>query len=158
MAHTRSDKGLTELNGGRVSKDHAMIEALGALDETGAALGLAAALLTQDGLLEPAELIRRLQSELLDLGASLAGEHACFWPERLLELERQLAARAPLSRPAAFILQGQTPAGAALHLARTAARRAERRWVAAVAQPGPELAYLNRLSELLYIMALKAET
>ena len=56
--------------------------------------------------------------------------------------------------------KGQTPAGAALHLARTAARRAERRCVSALRQSGREirLAYLNRLSELLYVMALRAET
>jgi len=156
----RGDGGQTDLNNVRVAKDHAMIEALGALDETGAALGLAAALLEQDGLIEQAGVIRRVQADLLDIGACLLGLKDCDWSERTLGLEQQIEQRSPGNMPEVFVLQGQTPAGAALHLARTAARRAERRCVSALRQSGREvrLGYLNRLSELLYVMALRAET
>ena len=156
----RGDGGQTDLNNVRVAKDHAMIEALGALDETGAALGLAAALLEQDGLIEQAGVIRKVQADLLDIGACLLGLKDCDWSERTLRLEQQIEQRSPGNMPEVFVLQGQTPAGAALHLARTAARRAERRCVSALRQSGREvrLGYLNRLSELLYVMALRAET
>ena len=96
----------------------------------------------------------------LDIGACLLGLKDCDWSERTLGLEQQIEQRSPGNMPEVFVLQGQTPAGAALHLARTATRRAERRCVSALRQSGREvrLGYLNRLSELLYVMALRAET
>ncbi len=151
------DDGCTDFAGQRVSKDHAAIEALGALDEVGAALGLAAALLDQAGESGLVAQLRELQLALIDLGACLAGLKRCDWQARLGALDELIAEAADVKRPAAFVLQGQNPAGAALHLARTAARRAERRWLTFTAQAGPEQAWLNRLSELLFVLALRTD-
>lgn len=151
------DDGFTDFADGRVTKDHPAIETLGALDETGAALGLAAALLNQTGPSELVVQVRELQRALLDLGACLAGLKTCDWLAHVVQLEELITANTLADPMAGFVLQGQSPAGAALQLARTAARRAERRWLAATSGPGPELAWLNRLSKLLFVLALKAE-
>jgi len=158
------DGGETGLFGaGRVPKDDLRLEACGGADELNAAVGAARAAglpSALDGLAE------RLQGELFVLGADLAtppgssarpdqvvrlGEGAVAAVEA--EIDRCEAELAPLSN---FILPGGCPAGAALHLARTICRRAERRLVAlartqeisAVALP-----FLNRVSDLLFVMA-----
>jgi cob(I)alamin adenosyltransferase len=146
----------------RVSKADARVDAYGEVDELNAALGVARAA----GLdAEIAALVEELQKDLFALGARLADPSARIAPrvnkaviadehvERLEQtidrLEQELP---PLTR---FILPGGSPAGAALHLARTVCRRAERRVVAL----GPDAAervivvYLNRLSDLLFVMA-----
>jgi len=168
------DAGETGLFGGeRIAKDNARVEAYGAVDELNCALGMARAALASDSALHAQDvLLTRLQSELFDLGAELATP-----PQRL---ETRLASRIPLAsdeRVAAlereidrmeaeleplktFILPAGTPAAAALHLARAICRRAERRTVtlshadADADTVRPEaLRYLNRLSDLLFVMA-----
>jgi cob(I)alamin adenosyltransferase len=160
----RGDQGETDLlGGGRVSKDCARVEAYGAVDELNACLGRCAAGSTHDDL---REIIHDIQSSLFDLGSYLASPDAkrregasIPQPEdpdverleaRIDALEVELE---PLKR---FILPGGTAAAAALHLARTICRRAERREVALHAEEplsAAALRYLNRLSDLLFVMA-----
>lgn len=161
------DRGETGLfGGGRVSKDDLRVEAYGAVDELNASLGLARA----TGL--PGEigaLVARIQEELFVLGADLATPpDATVRADRVVRLkagaakalepviDRLDAALPPLRT---FILPGGSPAGAALHLARTVCRRAERRVVTLARASGvsPEaIVYLNRLSDLLFVMARSA--
>ena len=152
------DDGTTALlGGGRARKDDPRIEAYGTVDEASSALGLAKALTRSDrvrGICED------LQRDLYALGAELAtnpgqaGKFGAFGEaetERLAELSARLEAEAPM--PAGFVLPGATPASGALDLARTIARRAERR----VLSLGPDHAgarrWLNRLSLLLFVLA-----
>jgi cob(I)alamin adenosyltransferase len=160
----RGDGGQTDLFGGeRVAKDALRVEAYGAVDELNAALGVAAAA-TADPELR--ELLARIQVLLFALGGSLATPDAAHraksgMPEPAQsdvdELERRIdgfeAELAPLAR---FVLPGGDPAAAALHVARTVCRRAERRCVQLArdeAIPAIGIAYLNRLSDLLFVMA-----
>jgi cob(I)alamin adenosyltransferase len=158
------DKGETGLfGGGRVPKDHPRVEAYGAVDELNAALGLARSQGVAgdlDGLLD------RLQRELFVLGADLATPPATSAREdRVTRLPAGAAAaleaeidrcEEELEPLQTFILPGGSACGAALHLARTICRRAERRLVSAAASesfsPGA-VPYLNRLSDLLFVMA-----
>jgi len=163
--YTRTgDSGDTGLfGGGRVDKDALRVEAYGVVDELNAALGLAVAAGLPGDL---APLAERLQTELFELGADLAtptdsaarseevvridGNHV-----RVLEtdIDRCEEGLAPLT---AFILPGGSPAGAALHLARTICRRAERRAVTVAREEAISttvVPYLNRLSDLLFVMA-----
>jgi cob(I)alamin adenosyltransferase len=160
------DEGLTSLYGGaRVRKDAARIEAYGTLDELGAVLGWARALLADPEL---ADMLLRIQSELFDLASELATPER----EKLLargqslpqvdaaqvtQLEHWIdALEAKLQPLRNFILSGGAPAAAALHLARTVCRRAERRTVSLgqdEAVSAAALQYLNRLSDLLFVMA-----
>ena len=171
--YTRTgDEGETGLYGGqRVGKDDVRVEAYGAVDEANAVLGIAATHLTQDEELH--ELILRLQSELFTVGADLAtplereakaGKSLVPRVEaahtKALEdwIDRYEADLSPLTN---FILPGGTPAAASLHHARTVARRAERRAVtllrAAPDDVNPEvLRYLNRLADLLFVLARAA--
>ncbi len=160
----RGDAGETDLFGGpRVGKDDLRVEAYGAVDELNSVLGVAVAAGGQDDL---AALTRSLQGTLFDLGAYLASPDAerrekSRIPEPRIEDVEALEARidafeaelAPLRR---FILPGGTTAAAAFHLARTVCRRAERRAVALDrAEPldPTALRYLNRLSDLLFVLA-----
>ena len=164
--YTRAgDGGLTSLGDGeRVSKNDARIRAYGGVDEAGAAIGVAVA----SGLEEDsAALLRRVQNDLFDLGADLAvpaGSTRGRQRERLrigdahvaaLETacDHHLARLAPLT---SFVLSGGTQQAAALHLARTVCRRAERDVVGLSEQEEvtPQaMAYLNRLSDLLFLLA-----
>jgi cob(I)alamin adenosyltransferase len=149
--YTRTgDQGFTGLSGGaRARKSDPRIEALGAVDETNAALGLARAHTREDAV--------------LDLGADLAspGAQGRITPAQIEGLEEAIdRLEADLEPLRAFILPGGGPAAAALHLARTVARRAER---ALVAMEGAgeafdpnALAMLNRLSDLLFVAARHA--
>lgn len=154
------DQGQTGLIGGqRVSKASARIEAYGTVDELNAALGVAAC---QPAAGVVAERIRRVQSDLHLVCADLASpaettdtprvkaSHVAHLERLCDELEAQLP---PLKQ---FILPGGGAAGAQLHLARTVARRAERR-VIELAQVeslnAQVIRYLNRLSDLLFLMA-----
>ncbi|HEY8393762.1 MAG TPA: cob(I)yrinic acid a,c-diamide adenosyltransferase [Thermaerobacter sp.] len=164
--YTRTgDAGQTSLFGGRrVGKDNPRVQAYGAVDELNAVLGLAIAHLGQE---EPAALLRRLQDDLFQIGADLAtpddpnrpagSQPARVGDDRVEELERAIdrydADLPPLRQ---FILPGGTVAGATLHLARTVARRAERCAVALAAREPVNpavLRYLNRLSDLLFVLA-----
>lgn len=154
------------LGGGRAPKDDARIEAYGTVDETSSALGLARALATDARTREVCE---DLQRELYRLGAELAtnpeqaGKFAKFAQadvERLEQLTSELERVAPMPRE--FVLPGATPASAALDLARTVARRAERR-VVALARAEPDVsaevrAWLNRLSLVLFVLARYEES
>jgi cob(I)alamin adenosyltransferase len=156
--YTRTgDDGTTGLaDGERVAKHDVRIEAGGAVDETNSLIGL---LLTEQGLIDAiAGPLRRIQHELFEIGAELAlpgyrkiaAEHV-----RGLELELD-ALNAELPPLAEFVLPGGNRAAAVCHVARTVCRRAERRACAAASRHtlNPELLkYLNRLSDLLFVMA-----
>ena len=166
--YTRTgDAGQTRLaTGAPVSKASARVEAYGAVDETNACLGLAR--LSTAGDLDA--ILARIQNELFDLGADLATPAKPDEPEgsklRILDsqvarLEGEIdALNAELPPLASFVLPGGAPAAAALHLARTVCRRAERETVrlmeAGEPVSGPALRYLNRLSDLLFVAARHA--
>jgi cob(I)alamin adenosyltransferase len=162
--YTRTgDGGETGLyGGGRARKGDLRIEALGAVDEANAALGLARTNTRQDQALDP--LLERLQHRLFDLGAGLAQPDG--GPARIAQSDVEAREQAidrleqDLEPLRAFILPGGSDAGAALHLARTIARRAERA-VVRLADAGEAvdplvLTYLNRMSDLLFVAARHA--
>lgn len=156
------DRGDTALLGGvRVSKAHPRVEAYGEVDELNACLGVARA----SGVdIDVDEMLQHLQRDLFALGSRLADpssrigarvDKTALGAEDIGRLEgwidRLDESVPPLRR---FILAGGTAAGAALHLARAVSRRAERRMVALGGEVEPELlAYINRLSDLLFVMA-----
>jgi cob(I)alamin adenosyltransferase len=164
--YTRTgDAGETGLfGGGRVSKAHPRVEAYGAVDELNAALGCAHALSDDD---QVRALLRASQADLFAIGAHLAtpapeGARRTPWLPALPSGETaRLEAwidRADLELPPlrSFILPGGSPAAAALHLARTVCRRAERRVIALASEEAVEpdvLIYLNRLSDVLFVAA-----
>ena len=170
VATRTGDQGTTSLlYGGRVAKDDAHTEAYGALDEAISALGLARALETDA---TRAVRLLALQRELFTIGAELATapaeraklqRHFPTATGAMVEgLDRELAAlEARVALPAAFVIPGGTPVAAALDLARTLVRRAERRAVSlqrAGELDNPEvLRYLNRLSDLVFMLAREAE-
>jgi cob(I)alamin adenosyltransferase len=143
----------------RVSKTHPRIEAYGAVDELNAQIGVA---LVTPGLPGPyADWLRRVQNDLFDLGADLSvpeggeRERLRVAADQVTWLERACdeinATLAPLK---SFVLPGGTPAAAQLHVCRTVCRRAERRAIALGAEANAEVVrYLNRLSDLLFILA-----
>jgi len=164
--YTRTgDDGSTALFGGdRVAKTHPRIEAYGTVDEANAALGLARALLTDSADDARADaMLRRVQDELFVLGGDLASPGQPKYPVPRVEphhvegLEEEVdALEADLPPLESFILPGGTPAGAALHVARTVARRAERHTVELAKQEPVSdalLHYLNRLSDYLFVLA-----
>jgi cob(I)alamin adenosyltransferase len=166
--YTRTgDAGTTRLATGQsVSKADARVEAYGAVDETNACIGLARAHTTGDF----DELLARLQNELFDLGADLAtpaapdetaGAKLRILDSQVDRLEREIDALNDQLPPlASFVLPGGTHAAAALHLARTVCRRAEREAVRLIeaGEPvsPPAMRYLNRLSDLLFVAARHA--
>ena len=154
------DKGQTSLgDGSRVSKLDGRIEAFGAVDELNAALGL---VLAGDLPDELRGVIARVQNELFDVGADLsvpAGVDGRLRVEQSMvdRLERDCDLfNAELPELRSFVLPGGTEAAARLHVARTLCRRAERDVLRAAAKHdlGPLVAvYLNRLSDLLFVLA-----
>lgn len=160
--YTRTgDSGETSLfGGGRVRKDHRRIEAYGTVDELNSCLGMARA------LGQPAdvdEVLAHIQNDLFQLGADLATPHGVQATVARVEashvhyleqtIDRFDASLAPLK---SFILPGGTLAAAQLHVARTVCRRAERcavRLAEAEAIGDFPIAYLNRLSDLLFVLA-----
>jgi cob(I)alamin adenosyltransferase len=164
--YTRAgDAGETSLGDGtRVPKTDARIEAYGTVDELNAVLGL---VLAGEVGPELRTALERVQNELFDLGADLAVPFDDERRERLRVGRAQVEALEALCDRAneeleplrSFVLPGGTETAARLHLARTVCRRAERLSVALDAEHGinPEaLAYLNRLSDLLFILARAA--
>ena len=157
------DSGQTGLfRGPRVFKDDPRIEAYGTVDELNSVLGLARAA-TLPGDIDL--LIARIQNELFSVGAELATPKPDATGMRIIQsahieaLERAIdhyeSSLEPLQQ---FILPGGTPAAAALHLARTVCRRAERRVITLVKHPGESVSaeiviYLNRISDLLFVLA-----
>lgn len=160
---TKGDDGTTGMLGeGRVPKYHARMEALGALDEASAALGMARAQVAGEG---SAEVIMQAQRDLYKLMAEVAAtpENAekfhAIGPERVEWLEEQTDRLGKTVEAAKeFILPGDTAGGAALSLARAIVRRAERRVVAlfdAGEIKNEHLQrYLNRLSSLCFVLEL----
>ena len=166
-AGDRGETGL--LYGGRVSKTDPRTEAYGAVDEAISALGAARALITDRNR---HAVILRIQSELFTVGAELATDSAQYdklqqhfmvvtpdftrrVEDEIAELERRI------TLPDAFVIPGGTPTAAALDVARTVTRRAERR-IVGLQQAGqlknPEvLRYVNRLSDLLFMLARAEE-
>jgi cob(I)alamin adenosyltransferase len=142
----------------RVPKTHPRIEAYGVVDELNAQIGLA---LTADGLPERyAGWLRRVQNDLFDLGADLSvppggeRERLRVAPEQVAWLEEACdEVNAELAPLRSFVLPGGTRAAAHLHVCRTVCRRAERRAIQ-VEDGNPEVVrYLNRLSDLLFILS-----
>jgi cob(I)alamin adenosyltransferase len=142
-----------------VPKDHARVAAYGSVDELNAVLGLLLALRP-----EPAEagLLRSVQNDLFDVGSDLCLPDQTpgakrVPPEYAARLEAAIdRLNAPLSPIKSFILPGGSPAAAWAHLARTVCRRAERDVVtlARAEAVNPEVVvYLNRLSDLLFVLA-----
>jgi cob(I)alamin adenosyltransferase len=156
--YTRTgDDGTTGLaDGERVAKHDVRVEAVGAVDETNSLIGL---LLTEQGLSHAlAAPLRRIQHELFEIGAELALQgYRKIGPEHVARLEVELdGMNAELPPLAEFVLPGGNRAAAICHVARSVCRRAERRaWAAANRRTlNPEsLRYLNRLSDLLFVMA-----
>lgn len=164
--YTRTgDEGETGLfGGGRVSKDHPRVAAYGDVDELNSALGAARAT-EPAALFDP--LLESVQRDLFAIGGHLATpdaarvaralEKADLSADRVTELERAIdAAEGELPPLRAFVLPGGTPKAAALHLARTVCRRAERSVVRLAGEnevPPLFLIYLNRLSDLLFTLA-----
>jgi cob(I)alamin adenosyltransferase len=157
--YTRTgDDGTTGLgDGSRVPKDDARVEAFGTVDEANSAVGV---ILSVPGL--PAgvtECLTRIQHDLFDLGGELCiPGFTAISAGYVARLERELDAFNEALPPLKdFILPGGGPAAAACHLARTISRRAERRvWTLKQADSAvnPEAArYLNRLSDLLFVLA-----
>ena len=156
--YTRTgDEGTTGLGDGtRVAKDHPRVEAYGTVDEANSAIGV---VLAVSGL--PADVQRCLtdvQHDLFDLGGELCIPGFAAIDESYVErLEHELDAfNEPLPSLEDFILPGGGPASAACHLARTVCRRAERQvWTLSAQEPVNEasLRYLNRLSDLLFVLA-----
>ena len=182
VATKKGDDGTTGLlfGGDRIPKDDLRTEAYGTLDETVAALGLARAELDARrrlGALPPAlaeiePLVLRIQRELFVAGAELAANPVAW--DRLQNGTTRVSAamvsgveavladyEARIAFPKEFVVAGETRTSAALELARTIVRRAERRAVTldrAGLVPGPHLlAYLNRLADLLWVLARAAE-
>lgn len=164
--YTRTgDNGTTGLvDGSRVAKDDLRLAAMGDVDETNSAIGVALAALEDSG--EIATILRRIQNDLFDLGADLATPGSDFTPSdmalrivpaQVIRLENEIdRLNEGLEPLRSFILPGGNAAAAALHLARTIARRAERTAVRAardIPLNPAALAYINRLSDHLFVTA-----
>ncbi|MGO9319368.1 MAG: cob(I)yrinic acid a,c-diamide adenosyltransferase [Solirubrobacteraceae bacterium] len=161
----------------RVSKLHPRVEAYGTVDELNATIGVA---LLQPGLAEKfAGWLRRVQNDLLDVGADLSvptpvtgsadahgasdrpargrlrvGSDYTLWLEQACD-----EVNATLEPLRSFVIPGGSPAAAHLHVCRTVCRRAERRTIAVGSEVNPEVVrYLNRLSDLLFILSRAANT
>lgn len=168
--YTRTgDDGSTGLvDGSRVAKDDARMSAIGDVDEANSLIGVAAVALREAGVsvFWLVALLERIQNDMFDLGADLATPGEDFAPSEMVlrivpiqverletDIDRMNADLSPLT---SFILPGGTPGAAALHVARATVRRAERTAVGAarhVALNPQALAYLNRLSDYLFVAA-----
>lgn len=179
--YTRTgDDGTTALGSGeRIRKDSLRVSAYGTVDETNAAIGMARVHLARvasaagyvaapmgDGAVDVDAVLGRIQNDLFDLGADLClpdrgkplpYEPLRIVPEQVARLEREIdEMNATLKPLRSFVLPGGTPGAAALHVARTVSRRAERLLVQLAAEPDEPVSdaamrYLNRLSDLLFV-------
>ena len=165
--YTRTgDAGSTALGSGeRVPKHALRIAAYGTVDETNASLGMVRVHLASGQAGLDAQLVR-IQNDLFDLGADLCVPDRGAKPEheqlrvtdaQVKRLEEEIDAMNSELKPLrSFVLPGGTPGAAALHVARTVCRRAERLMVELAAQPdepvgAPALKYINRLSDYLFV-------
>lgn len=166
--YTRTgDNGTTGLVAGpRRKKNDLRVESYGEVDEANSCIGLVRQQLADHPALDA--MLMRIQNDLFDLGADLAapetGRKLDYEPLRIVQaqvdrLEQEIdQLNADLEPLRSFVLPGGTPAAAALHLARTVARRAERRVVALQDCDGETVspvavAYINRLSDFLFVAA-----
>ncbi len=158
------DEGRTLFFGcGLVQKNDPRIQALGALDELNAVIGVTLCFIGDEEL---RTLLQEVQNDLFQVGADVAGSELAnvpvptVTPDYILKLEKRIdELEAVLGMPKKFILPGGTPASSFLHLCRTITRRVERDLVAikSVVKLNPEaLRYVNRLSDFLYILARQA--
>ncbi len=167
--YTRTgDDGTTGLvDASRIAKNDPLMEAIGAVDETNSAIGVAMVAMEHQPIFQA--MLSVVQNDLFDLGADLAtpaGPGPDFSPSemvlrivasQIVRLENQIDTMnetiAPLT---SFILPGGSEAAARIHVARATARRAERAMVAVSSQRpiNPDaIAYINRLSDYLFVMA-----
>lgn len=159
------DDGHTGLfGGGRVEKDHVRVEAYGDVDELNAVIGAARAV---DMMPRVDEILAPIQRDLFSIGALLATPHpekhkeqlekARLSDKRIAQLEQAIDdCEEELEPLKAFILPGGTAKASALHVARTVCRRAERSVITLQrtdAVPQVIVVYLNRLSDLLFVLA-----
>lgn len=164
--YTRTgDAGQTSLRWGtRINKDSLRVEAYGTVDEVNAFVGLALSHLPEEDGTGVRGMLTRIQRELFDVGADLAvppdrekGEAPKVQPAFIAALEREIDSMETALDPLrTFILPGGCAAAAALHVARTVCRRAERRVVSLMASEPVDpvlLKYLNRLSDYLFVAA-----
>lgn len=169
--YTRTgDDGTTGLaTGERVEKWSPRVEAYGAVDEANSAIGMARLHSAQD--LDLDAMLARIQNDLFDLGADLATperEKPLGWtplriaPQQVTRLEGEIdAMNAAIPPLDSFVLPGGAPLAAHLHLARAITRRAERLGAYLASLPDEKvspqaIAYLNRLSDLLFVAARRA--
>jgi cob(I)alamin adenosyltransferase len=161
------DNGTTGLAAGpRRLKSDLRVEAYGTIDEANAFIGLARQHMGSMDILD--SMLMRIQNDLFDLGADLStpdtGETLAYEPLRIIaaqvtRLETEIdMLNADLEPLRTFVLPGGSGAAAALHMARTVTRRAERRMVELARMDGetvspPALAYVNRLSDFLFVAA-----
>ena len=157
------DTGMTSLVGGaRIAKHHVRMEAIGAVDEANAAIGLA----RQTAQNDADAMLMRIQHDLFDLGADLAtpmegssksSNALRVIASQVVRLETEIDTMNERLEPLqSFILPGGSPASGALHLARTIVRRAERHICALAEIDGVNplvIQYINRLSDHLFVLA-----
>ena len=156
------DGGETSLGDGtRVRKDSRRVEAIGAVDEANAAIGVLR--LHTQALADSDAMLARIQNDLFDVGADLCvpgegGERLRVTDAPVLRLQAEVAAMNEALPPlTSFILPGGSAGAAYAHVARTVVRRAERLLVSSPIEGSLVHAYLNRLSDLLWAMARWAE-
>jgi len=164
--YTRTgDDGTTALGSGERRPKHDLrVAAYGTVDELNATIGLARLHTAADA--EVDAMLARIQNDLFDLGADLSspdkgkgpgGARLSIVDAQTVRLEREIdALNAALAPLRSFVLPGGTPAAAALHLARTVCRRAERLMTELAERPGETVseaarAYVNRLSDFLFV-------
>jgi cob(I)alamin adenosyltransferase len=161
------DGGETALgDGSRVSKDHVRVAAYGTVDELNAVLGLLLTESATQGAPQHLELLQTIQNDLFDVGADLClpqkpdetpGKNLRVKAEQVARLESAIdRLNANLQPLKSFVLPGGNPAAAWCHLARTVCRRSERDLVTLTRHEpvNPQvLIYLNRLSDLLFVLA-----
>ena len=159
IATRTGDDGSTGLgDGSRVAKHDPRVAAMGDVDELNCAVGMLLALGVPDDALAMPALLAEVQQDLLDLGGELSiPGYTLLKPERVAALDAWLAqANATLPRLQEFIRPGGTPAAAQAHVSRTVCRRAERavcELAEAQAVSRSVRQYLNRLSDLMFVMA-----
>jgi cob(I)alamin adenosyltransferase len=156
----QGDTGTTSLYGGvRVDKDDLGIEVCGVIDELSASLGM----VRTEGLPGRFEtIILRIQCELIAFCADIVSDTRTISPEHVQQMESEIdsieSALLPLVQ---FVIPGVNRLSAMLHISRTICRRAERSLITLCRtqnQSPPLVAYLNRLSDLLFVMARASET
>ncbi|HHZ17898.1 MAG TPA: cob(I)yrinic acid a,c-diamide adenosyltransferase [Acholeplasmataceae bacterium] len=154
----KGDAGKTDVIGGRVNKDDPVIECLGAIDELAVAVMTASHYQDDEALKED---LHELANEFFALSAAVMGKTEALGDESVSRLEARIDLYQEKIKPlTGFVLPGETLPGSYLHAARVAARRLERRIVAYAREASitaAVLSYVNRLSDLLFVMARYAE-